>query len=534
MFTVLLLVILVPLILFLYVFFLHDFAKGPDVRLKRTPYKGFIGNARVFDPENHYQNAYELFRVHADKSQKMLVGNIFDMSPIVFYADPDILERVLTDPIFADKPPRGYDPLKIFLGKFGLVSSNGEVWAMQRKIVSHVFTRPNMKLFVDSMCDSTMTLVGKWNNHIESDTATGVITPTSVDVDDDAMLLTLDIITRAMFTRGFDVQTKGLKNAPFIDAMMKCLHECAVRMFSPFRKLNLYAQWELKKASEVMKAGFEDIVQQHRDELKEEGGGGGGGGDRTKTKDMIRLMLEARDEDGGGALTDQMIIDQCKTFLFAGHDTTAHTLAWAFFLISTHPEVERKILQELNEIVGGHNDGDDVDVNDLYVCQHPPELFKHEDIGKMRYLGQVIKETLRMYPPVPAYGRLVAEDTEINGYFIPKGVTFSVLIRGIHYDESIYPDPHRFDPDRFSEEACAARHKYAWVPFSGRGRACIGLHFAQMELKTILAMLVPRFSFRHDRSRRVGMMSNITQLPYNGLWLFVRHRLGEKGKSTCC
>ncbi|RVE46477.1 hypothetical protein evm_008887 [Chilo suppressalis] len=194
---------------------------------------------------------------------------------------------------------------------------------------------------------------------------------------------------------------------------------------------------------------------------------------KRKRTAMLDLLIQAQKDN---LIDDRGIQEEVDTFMFEGHDTTACGLIYCLMLLSHHQQIQDKIFVELNTIFG------DSDRNASY-----------DDLSKMRYLECCIKESLRLYPPVPFIGRRITESTTLDGYKIPSGVFCHVHIYDLHRRAELFPDPLKYDPDRFLPENCVGRHPYAYIPFSAGPRNCIGQKFAMMEMKSSLSAILRRF-----------------------------------------
>jgi cytochrome P450 len=192
--------------------------------------------------------------------------------------------------------------------------------------------------------------------------------------------------------------------------------------------------------------------------------------------DVLALLLGMKDEDGEG-MTDKEIRDEVITLFLAGHETTANALAWAFDQLERHPEVQEKLIAEARSVLAGRT----------------PTF---ADLPKLPYALAVLKETMRLYPPAYFVGRIATAPTQIGPYAVPKGTTIFVAIRSIHRRAELYPDPERFDPERFLDGKEKALPKGAYIPFGAGPRVCIGNHFALMEGQLILAAFADRFELR--------------------------------------
>ncbi|KAK4871605.1 hypothetical protein RN001_015729 [Aquatica leii] len=204
----------------------------------------------------------------------------------------------------------------------------------------------------------------------------------------------------------------------------------------------------------------------------------------------------------GSKINDEGIREEVDTFMFEGHDTTAIAVSFAFMLIANHDEVQNKILDEIQEVTNNFN-----------------QKIRFEHLSKLRYLEMVIKETLRLYPSVPAIGRKTTEDIYTStGYFIPKDTYVGVQIYSIHHNDEYFPNAEKFDPDRFLPENCQNRHPYTYIPFSAGPRNCIGQRFAIMELKMIIASVVMNFKLIPiDTQSSITISSNLTIKTTDGI-----------------
>jgi len=191
---------------------------------------------------------------------------------------------------------------------------------------------------------------------------------------------------------------------------------------------------------------------------------------------FLDVLINARDEDGN-SLSPGDIQEEVDTFMFEGHDTTAAGMTWALYLIGSHPEVQEKVHEELDTVLG----------RDL---SRPATM---EALGKLSYLERVLKETLRLYPSVPLMGRVTTEDCTIDGQLVPAGTEVTILNYQIHHNKHVWEDPERFDPDRFLPENQVHRHPFAYIPFSAGPRNCIGQKFAILEEKVMLSAILRRY-----------------------------------------
>jgi cytochrome P450 len=228
------------------------------------------------------------------------------------------------------------------------------------------------------------------------------------------------------------------------------------------------------------------------------------GGDRG---DLLSMLLLTRDEEGGGALTDAQVRDQAMTIFLAGYESTALTLAWAWYLLAQNSGVEARLHAELDAVLGGR-------------------LPTFEDLPRLEYTGRVLSESMRLYPPAWRLVRWAIEDCEFGGYVVPAGSQVIVSQYVMHHDERYFPDPFRFDPERWTPEAKASRPQYSFFPFGGGPRRCLGETFAVVEGVLLLATLAQRW-----RLRRAAGVPPVEMLPLHMLRpkRGIRMRLERRG-----
>ena len=214
---------------------------------------------------------------------------------------------------------------------------------------------------------------------------------------------------------------------------------------------------------------------------------------------FLDLLLKAKREDR--SITFDDIQEEVDTFMFEGHDTTAAAASWACQLVGSHPDVQKKLHEEIDSVLGQ---------SDRHLT--------NDDLKELKYLDLVIKETLRLFPSVPYFGRVLSEDCEIGGLKVLKGETAAVGVYAVHREEKYYPDPEKFDPDRFLPENSKDRPPYAYIPFSAGRRNCIGQRFALMEEKVLLANILRKFEIKSIKTiEELEPVGDLILHPNNGI-----------------
>jgi cytochrome P450 len=257
------------------------------------------------------------------------------------------------------------------------------------------------------------------------------------------------------------------------------------------RYLPLPSLLQVRRAVRQLDEIVYGIIRQHR----KTGGSSG---------DLLSMLLAAQDEDGS-RMTDQQLRDEAMTFLLAGHETTALSLSWIWFLLNDHPEVEKKLHEELRTLLGGRM----------------PET---QDLARLTYTEKVVREAMRLYPPAWGVARTALKDCEIAGFRIPAGANVVMSQWVMHRDPRFYSDPEKFDPDRWSPENTQRLPRFAYFPFGGGPRLCIGASFAMMEATLLLAAIAQRFRIRLVPGHPVIPVPSITLRPKNGIRVVVHRR----------
>ncbi|KAJ1945110.1 hypothetical protein FBU59_002409, partial [Linderina macrospora] len=355
-----------------------------------------------------------------------------------------------------------------FIGGEGLLTSRSasSEWQISHRMLMPAFSASAMKLYshqmvgvVEDVCSFLTRNVGK-----------------SLDMVDVAYNMTFQIITRVAFSYNLHVfdESDGSKH-PFVDAMTYCVSQATLRgLRSPlWRRLPIPSNYKFDQCIKLMQDTLKEVIKERKESP-----------DATNMKkDLLGVMLNATVPDESGelvGLAEDVVLDQSITFIFAGTETTASTVAWCLYLLDKHPRIQRRLLQEL--------------ADNGITPDAPPTV---KQITHLKYLAQVLKETLRLYPPLWFVQKSCKKDCVLpGGYHIKKGYTAWVDFWAMHRNPNVFPDPHRFDPDRFSEENSKHVPHGAWTPFSAGLRSCLGMQFALMEMRIALARLLSKFEFR--------------------------------------
>lgn len=361
--------------------------------------------------------------------------------------------------------------LKIFLGN-GLLTSDGEFWRRQRRLAQPAFHRQKLAALAQTMVDETADWVDELKQ-ADPDRA--------VNVSQAFMDVTMRIVCKTLFGSDVVGQLDGLSAA--LDTLQ---YQANQRMLSPLRfpmSWPTLPHLRFRRAGTLVDSFIYGVINQRRQPGAQQ------------HDDLLDMLLNAEDEETGERMSDKQLRDECITLFAAGHETTAVSMAWTLHLLTQHPEVLTRLRSEVQSVLGTDR-------------TPAPERFR-----ALSYTMQVVQESLRLYPPAWIMSRLAHQDDPIGPYTIPAGATALVCPYLLHRDPTYWPDPERFDPDRFAPGADKDRHSYAYLPFGGGPRLCIGNQFALLEMQILLALLVRAFNFSPVRHQRVRPQPLITLRP---------------------
>eukprot|EP00898_Chlorokybus_atmophyticus_P003239 jgi/Chlat1/3916/Chrsp26S04024 len=417
--------------------------------------------------------------------------------PLLNVQDPELLWQMLVKNANhytkAEFVAQGLRPL---LGN-GLVLAEHENWARQRRLVNPSFHAERVKEMVPIMVACTAEAVDKWAREVREK---GLV---EVDMRHDMSALTLHVMGTASFSAG----EAASKNSQFVYERLTALQEFTDDLVNKGLIFIPFHQWlpltrRAMSARAHVRSFVQEIITAKRKALAAEhdrSSKGSSPAADTHHQDLLGSLLLAKEENnnagGNLQLTDEELLDQVQTFLFAGHETTAQLMCFTLRLLSDHPEWCEKAREEVREVCGSGF----------------PEA---SQLDKLKVCTMIFYETLRLYPPVPFTSRVCTTEHRLGEYNIPKGVAITINVCSVHRDAELWPEPDEFKPERFEGGlAKACKHPFAFLPFLGGPRVCIGQKFALYEAKVILAMLLQRFSFRQSPGQDLGMDSQVTLRP---------------------
>lgn len=359
----------------------------------------------------------------------------------------------------------------------GLLTSEGEEWKRARRLSQPAFHRERVASYGQVMVDYSNRLIAKWQ---DGETR---------DVHPDMMRLTLEIVVQCLFSA--DVSTDVDEVGATLKELIKPFAAQATVGWILNNRLPTPTHLRFHKLARKIDNVVYRIISERRASGEDKG-------------DLLSMLLAARDEDGS-QMTDHQLRDEVMTLFLAGHETTALTLAWSWYLLGTNPEAEKKFHAELDEVLG----------------DRPPTV---ADLPRLKFTEQIAKESMRLYPPAFGLGREAINDCEIGGYRVAKGTQVFLFQWATQRDPRFYQEPNAFRPERWTADFIERLPKYAYFPFGGGPRVCIGASFAMMEVILCLATIGQKFRLEIDHDHPVSIYPAMSLRPRDGIKVKVRTR----------
>jgi cytochrome P450 len=397
--------------------------------------------------------------------------------PVCVVTDPAAIEQVLVAQSHNFTKSRGYKALHAILGE-GLLTSEGDLWKRHRRLVQPAFFRERIAAYAPMMTAAAGQVADGWQD--------GEVR----DIHADMVRLTLEIAGKTLF----DVDTADIASTigkALTVGMEEFFRLTSVRFLIP-DWLMVLGRRRFRRALGALEEVVYRIIRERRASGKQ-------------SSDLLSLLLQAREEDGSG-LSDKELRDEVMTLLLAGHETTANTLSYTLYLLAQNPEAEERLYAELREVLNGR----------------PAEA---SDMRRLPYTEMVLKESMRLYPPAWAIGRKAISAFELLGYQFPAGTNVVMPQWIVHRDARYYPNPERFEPERWRELADPrALPKFAYLPFGGGPRVCVGASLALTEATVVLAAFAQRFRFRLVSGEPLQLMPSVTLRPKHGIRMRLEKR----------
>jgi len=400
------------------------------------------------------------------------------LGPWTLVFHPDGVRHVVQENHFNyRKGGISHQVLRLTLGN-GLLTNNGESWLHQRRLIQPVFHRERIAAFGRLMAESALA----WTEE------TTIDTQQPLDLFQEMSGLTLSIVCQALFGTDMLVHKERV-----FQATSTINHLEAQAFYVPgLLSLPTPQRHRLYEARNTLYTIVDSLISKRRQASTE--------------SDLLTMLLQVQDAETGEGMTDEQVRDEVVTLMAAGQETTSNALCWTLVLLAQHPDIEARLQQEYQQVLGGR----------------APQI---EDLPQLKLSRMVLEESMRLYPPAWVFARSAIDEDEIGGYSIAKGAYVLMFPATTHRHPDFWERPDVFDPERFEPARAAGRHRFAYFPFGGGPRVCIGNQFALTEAQLILATILPRYQFRLLPEDNVVPEPLITLRP-RGKLLMTIHRQG--------
>jgi cytochrome P450 len=396
------------------------------------------------------------------------------------FSHPRLIEQALIKQndifvkIYTPKKPTG---LALVLGQ-GLVTSQGDVWQSQRRLMQPVFQRSNITTLLPQIVTAGNNMLNRWR--LLGETA-------EVNLSNEMMKLTLEVITQTMFSTSVLDQIERI--SPALDTVLRYAAKTIMNPMTLPLFVPTPGNQKFKQALAIIDEVIYGIIDQRRTTL-------------SVHNDLLDMLLKARDDNSGKKMTDRQIRDEVITIFSAGHETTSNLLCWTLYLLARHPEVLAKLRQELDDTLQG-------------------KIPNADDLQHLAYTRAILNESMRFRPPVGVIMRKVSKDTEIDGYFLKAGRLAIFSIFNLHHHANFWQQPEKFDPERF---LIPENRRFSFMPFGTGERVCIGNHFALLESQLLLSMIVQSCELQLLNTDEVEIEMAVSLRPKGGVPVRIKWR----------
>lgn len=408
---------------------------------------------------------------------------------------PDYVKTILgsTEP----KDDFAYEFIESWIGN-GLLVSKDQKWFRHRRLLTPAFHYDVLKPYIALMSDSANIMLDKWQTYAN--------TNETFELFKDVSLMALDTIMKCAFSQNSNCQTKSGTNV-YIQSVYELANLINLRFRTfPYHNNHIFKLsphgFRYRKARQIAHSYTEEVIRKRKEELKEEKEL-----ERIQAKrnlDFLDIVLLARDENQQG-LSDEDIRAEVDTFMFEGHDTTASALSFIFYSLACNPEHQQRCRDEVMQVLDGR------------------DTFEWEDLSKIPYTTMCIKESMRLYPPVPGMSRKLTKPmTFADGRTLPAGCNVGTSVFGLHRNPTVWENPEVFDPLRFLPENVSKRSPHAFVPFSAGPRNCIGQNFAMNELKVVTALTLQRYKLIEEPTEKPKLIPRLVLRSINGIHIKIQ------------
>jgi cytochrome P450 len=398
--------------------------------------------------------------------------------PVCYVNRPEYIESILVTQNNNFVKSKDYRAMRRVLGS-GLLTSEGEFWRRQRKLIQPAFYQERIGAYASTMVGYTERMLATWSDGQR------------VDIHEAMMRLTLGIVAKTLFDADVSHEAEDV-DAALTVLMGKFLRQAGMALLLP-EWVPLPTSHLLKRSVGRLDKVIYGIIEQRRASGQMSG-------------DLLSVFLQAHDDQGIG-MTDRQLHDEIMTLFLAGHETTANVLSWTWYLLGQNPGAEAKLHEELQRVLGGR-------------------VPTPADLPRLPYTDMVLRESMRLYPPVWVIGRRALAPFQLGGYDIPADTNMLISQLIMHRDPRYFPEPERFDPERWnpSDPRSASVPRFAYFPFGGGPRVCIGAGFAMMEAVLLLATIAQQFQIQVAAELDVKTQPTVTLRPRNGIPVTLKRR----------
>jgi len=403
---------------------------------------------------------------------------------VYLLTDPALIKHVLQDNNRNySKNTIQYNTLSIVTGR-GLLTSDGETWRQQRRLIQPAFHRRRIAQLGELMVTAAQKMVDRWDT-----------TSAPLDIDAEMMQLSLEIVGQTLFSLDLS-QSAGQLTQAVLTTLDYVVYRASTPIAAPL-------WWPTRRngrflaARRLLNNVIAEMVQNRRAQLA---------AGEQPPDDLLTMLLEIRDPESGATMSDQQIRDEIITLLIAGHETVASALTWCWHLLAQHPEIMERLQEELDSVLAGR----------------PPAM---TDLAQLPLTRAIFDETLRLYPPAWIITRRAIGPDSLGDSPIPANSLVLISPYVVHRHPDFWPEPEQFDPDRFLSGASDGRPRFAYIPFGGGPRLCIGDQFALTEAQLIIAEVARRGRLALVPDQKVVMEPLVTLRPQHGLWMIWQKRL---------
>jgi len=447
------------------------FPNGPTISFTRAVIGQIFPSKHPFDPLAFYIGTA---REYGDIAY-------FRLGPLRIYLlnHPELIRQVLVEqaPKF-HKPSLVKRAARLSLGR-GLLTSDGLLWKQQRKLIQPAFRH-------DRLAEAYGDVISEYAERMVSSFEDEEVRC----IDDDMGKLTLAIVVKALF--GEELSREADEIGELLLAVADASNE---RLNSPFGLLSWIPTRRNLRERRAL-ARFDEIIRVLIRTRRQSAG---------QREELLSALLSAVDADTGARMSDRQLRDEMMTLFLAGQDTTAHALTWTWYLLARHPDVEAKLLEEFRRALAGRAP-------------------RATDLPNLPYTEMIVREAIRLFPPAPFFGRQPIEDVTVGGWEIPKGSLIVVSTYALHRDRRFFPEPEQFNPDRFAPGWEERISRFAYLPFGGGPRVCIGNGFAMLEARLVLATVAQRCKLLLEPNTEIAPKQLVTLRPSHAVRMRVEKR----------